>query len=1392
MKYVFLLLLCFPLYLSAQIIDDFSDGDFSANPTWQGDTDKFIVNADLQLQLQDPVPTDTALLLLPSTEVDDVEWSFYMKLDFNPSTNNLLRVYLMTDSEILTEPLNGYFLEVGEGGSLDALSLYKQTGTEEEVLITGLPNAGETPEFNVKVLRSATGEWTYLLDLEVDGSFTEVGTAVDNSHESSNFLGLLCKHTSNNDAAFFFDDFYIGPEIVDTEGPEVLSIEVLGSTSVLISFNEAVAAGPATDITNYSVDGVNPVSAELTSSTSVTLTFADEFVEESELIVEITDMADSVGNLTASQSISFSYNIISPGEIVITELFFKINSDFGFTAEYVELYNTSPVDIDLTGFEFKDAGASTTQITSGIIPANGYAILCKESDAEEFESLGNLAIVGNLPTLNDTGDDAILLLEGLQIDQVSYLDDWLDDAVKISEGGWALERIDINVPCNGESNWSASLDPSGGTPGRENSIAGTLEDSQAPILLGLTILPPNGLELEFDEDIVAQTAENLSNYQVDQGVGNPSSISAGGTTVILGFDQDWQGATSYTLNISDLQDCLGNAFLGEEAFGLPEAPSEFEVVISEIMFDETPGVALPEAEYIELHNSSDKFFDLRDWSIVTNDGTPKLFESYLLKPQEYVIVCKEEAAVEFSSYGSVTSTSSNVSLPNTGTNVLLLRDVNGNPLHRVTYSVATHTNPAKEDGGWSLELKDIAKACVQKGNWCSSDSPTGGTPGQPNSVAGEITDEEAPKLINLEVLEPNGLRLVFDEALSGDAENPANYAVNQSIGEPVSVIVDYNVVQLSYASDWELNTIYNIELLNLRDCLDNTHNLSGEFARPETAAALDVVITEVMYDDNPVVLLPELEYLEIYNRSEKFFNLRDWSIKSDDDDNPDNDQYFNAYLLKPGEYATVVKEANQDSFTVYGSVATTRSQPDLTNVSETLILSDNTGNWVFQVTYESSMHSDAVKREGGWSLEMIDTNNPCQAVGNWTSCTNMVGGTPGAANSVAAALPDETFPDLLRANYSNQSIILSFTEVLSPTMQLEPTMFSVDNGIEIVEVNFEQGDRTKMVLSIDQALQENTIYTVTVEQVQDCAGNPVGILNTARVGIPGTIDDGDLIINEILHNAKDGEKDYLEIYNASNEVLDLQNVLIGKGDIEQEDFPATSVVNVSPDQQLLMFPGDFFVFTVSTESVLNNYTVQTPAHLFRLTDLPAIEDDEGVIQILAPPFGFKIDEVHFFDDWHSGLISNDNGVALERTSYTGESSDANNWQSAASTIGFGTPTAQNSQYVTTGSALQESFVIEPRNFSPDEDGNADFTRLRYQVEEPGSAMSITIFDDRGREVRRLVQNQLLTTEGFVQWDGTDEDGQKVGIGIYILLVEIFDLEGNLEQFKRTCVVTGRI
>jgi len=154
------------------------------------------------------------------------------------------------------------------------------------------------------------------------------------------------------------------------------------------------------------------------------------------------------------------------------------------------------------------------------------------------------------------------------------------------------------------------------------------------------------------------------------------------------------------------------------------------------------------------------------------------------------------------------------------------------------------------------------------------------------------------------------------------------------------------------------------------------------------------------------------------------------------------------------------------------------------------------------------------------------------------------------------------------------------------------------------------------------------------------------------------------------------------------------------------------------------------------------------------------------------------------------LLRETEGVSLERISPDGATQDRLNWHSASSDRGYGTPGLQNSQY-SDGSTGEAHISTEPEIVSPDNDGYNDVLHIHYQFDEPGYVATVMIFDANGVLLRTLVNNYLLGRTGVITWDGLDTEEKRLPTGIYLIFIKVFNLKGEVKNYKRTCVITGR-
>ena len=206
MKYLFVLLFFWPMLLFTQVEDDFSDGDFTQNPSWSGSQEAFVVNSNFQLQLSDS-EAGLSVLSTPSQSLLNSEWRFWVKLAFSPSSNNNARVYLVSDNPDIAEPLNGYFLQMGESGSSDAIELFRQEGTEVISICRGTEGLiSSSFEMGIKITHDENGLWKVFADNQGGENYSLQAEGTDKEVLSSQYFGFYCQYTISNSSKFYFDN----------------------------------------------------------------------------------------------------------------------------------------------------------------------------------------------------------------------------------------------------------------------------------------------------------------------------------------------------------------------------------------------------------------------------------------------------------------------------------------------------------------------------------------------------------------------------------------------------------------------------------------------------------------------------------------------------------------------------------------------------------------------------------------------------------------------------------------------------------------------------------------------------------------------------------------------------------------------------------------------------------------------------------------------------------------------------------------------------------------------------------------------------------------------------------------------------------------------------------
>jgi len=651
-----------------------------------------------------------------------------------------------------------------------------------------------------------------------------------------------------------------------------------------------------------------------------------------------------------------------------------------------------------------------------------------------------------------------------------------------------------------------------------------------------------------------------------------------------------------------------------------------------------------------------------------------------------------------------------------------------------------------------------------------------------------INDDIKPQLLSAEVTGDSQVSLVFSEPVNEiSASNTENYSVDQGLGNPIAAgrdAVSTSTVILLFSQAITPGILYNITVRDVADFAGNIMETTTQSFVVYDIQPFDIVINEIMADPEPAVGLPAFEYLELYNRSSFPVQLENWVLSLGT-----TQKTLSRAVIEPQGYLILTSDEAASSLLPYGEVMAFSSL-SIVNSGTTLALRDPDGSIIHTVSYTDSWYSDNIKQNGGWSLEQIDPNNPCGETENWRASNNPLGGSPGSVNSVNAPNQDNMIPSIEKISITGESMVrVFFSEQMDSLSISNPAQYSVDQGLgNPIGLSLHAPDYRSVSLIFGGIIGNGAVYTLSLEAgFADCAGNVTNTTLTSRFAVPSPIDSLDIVINEVLYDSRTNGTDFVEIYNRSEKVIDLKDLWLAGRDATTGELE--SVKETSPEGRL-MFPGEYLVLTADAQIVQSEYFSPSPSAFVTMESFPSYTNEEGTVVLLTPAMNI-IDEFSYYPELQFALLNSTDGVSLERINFAMQTQDAGNWHSAAQNVGFATPGYQNSQFMLAAGSDDE-IAITPEIFSPDNDGYNDILNIACNFSEPGYSATIRIFDTNGRLMRLLVKNEPAGTNNQFSWDGITDNREKAPIGIYIIHIESFDLNGKVKQFKKTAVLGGKL
>lgn len=777
------------------------------------------------------------------------------------------------------------------------------------------------------------------------------------------------------------------------------------------------------------------------------------------------------------------------------------------------------------------------------------------------------------------------------------------------------------------------------------------------------------------------------------------------------------------------------------------------VVINEVLYD--PDGADTGYEWIELYNNSSLTLNLQDWTIEkagTSFDHVFTFSDINIEPDSFLLIGEEfvpntdlTTILAFQNGGSETDGIRLISADGLYTDTILYDSPNTNELPDDVSNPGEYFAP-DVSGGNTLARKHDG----EDSNNCEMDffeciEPT---PGEANFYPIDLA------ISNLEIYEIEGEYWLQTEVTNLSTENVDNLAASIEVmlngtlngayelpSIPAESTIDFSCLLGEISIGYhqiavELNYLYDNELWN--NYVESSL-LNG---------VSPFVLNEIMFKP----LSTNQEWVEIFNRTDCGYNVDNLRIM--DASGSIISFYGN---IPPLDFIVVCQDTILFLQTYPevdpGKVIFAPQWTSLNNTEETLILTDE-----FETKFDSTCYNGN-SCPADFSIERIDPFDDENI--QWSICTDSLG-TPTFSNSVLPMQYDINL-EFNALQFNGNSIDHS---IIIKNIGLE-NIFSAIISCDLV-INGEYPSEN--IFTDEISLNDSLYYEFTTDIVENGyfsflyevfseddmnAGNNIdfGFYNSGSLPF---------VINEIMYDPNGDEPEWIEIIN-NFQIPDLSEIIL----VIDED---TLEIPYCDETYYLVTGSNNDVDSLRVEYDLDDITI--------FTGLSSLSND-GEHIILMDECGNLIEEFFFQPDWNDKL----DGVSIERVNPE-IVVNAQNWGPSTNMC---TPGKINSIFV---QMLPNNMKlnVSPNPFSP---YRAERTIFSFTLPEVLSTVTLRIFDLKGRLIRRLVDQVLQSSTGDIIWDGRNDNGKKLPVGVYIVLMQATARDSEKVYSKKITVVIGK-
>ncbi|MFZ4621834.1 MAG: lamin tail domain-containing protein [Bacteroidota bacterium] len=809
------------------------------------------------------------------------------------------------------------------------------------------------------------------------------------------------------------------------------------------------------------------------------------------------------------------------------------------------------------------------------------------------------------------------------------------------------------------------------------------------------------------------------------------------------------------------------------------------LLINEFMY--LPSSGMP--EWIEVINNSSFAIPMNGWKI-SDGGTTKAAISptgSVVLPSEYCVITTDTNAFKLFYSDPVHLLQAQFSSLNNSGDAVVIFDPTNSAVDSLSYLSSWGGST-----GRSLERVDTAAESSSPDNWRTSANILGATPGEINSVTRKqfdaailrvttdplrpISENKCDAIVTIvnagkEMLPNITVRLYIDinmDSLVTDDEF-LQMKILAALQPGDSTFITFTIPPLDHG-------VHRIAAMLQTDHDDDPANNILFHSFTSGLPPYTVVITEILYapsGDTP-------EWIEGYNRTSIAVNVSDWKIS----DNGTTKAMLTGgmMMVPPGSYFVVTTDTALFHTSYQADVQLFQAAfSSLNNTTpDAVVLYDERGGRMDSIYYRPTWGG-----LNGSSLQRFDNESSTADSSNWRSAQP----SPGRENIIARKEFDaETGRVVCTRNSDGITIQTVVRNVGRKTIDGAAVRIyrneQMKNSIQHDEVLYEQTlpslvpfDSCAVSFLWKTLLHGKQQVTVVCSSAYD--DRPEN--DTGRGTIALEFSEHTLVINEIMYEPLAGNAEFVELLNRSADTVDVSEWKL----LDQPGSTGSRAVMQISDSCFLIPPNGFV--TIASDSAFFDQfpEVDRSRILFRNSLSLSNSGEDLVLRDLT---GTQMDSVRYSPQWHlPNAVST--GRSLERINPILSSNDGRNW--STSTVHRGaTPQLTNSIY-TSAVSVHSSLLLSPNPFSPDNDGIEDFLSINYTLPSVSSMIRIRIFDVTGRLIRHLVKNEPSSSTGTIIWNGMDDDGHTVRIGMYIILLEALDNFGGTPRTVKDVAVVAR-